>query len=415
MKKTTMAIAAFIIGIVLIASTYGAYTLNSQQPPTPNTSPTPNDTTSPTSPASPTGTPSATTSTPTKTSTKTSTSSSQTSSSSSTPTPTPAPTSVTVTDGDNNTMTISLPVKKIAALDGGIAEILCAMGVQNLIVARTDSCTMPPSILNVTSYGENDYAPSVEGLISLHPDVIFASSMLPYNPTSYQQLLAAGIPVYIVDTTTPEPLNPSLLTKAELYALPTAIDFTCQLMQKFVPIVGHQDNVDAYVTWAQSYNKIVKDRIYTLASSQQVKTYLEWYGYGRTFVTQSVYQAGGTNIAENQTNFSPVLSSEFIVEQNPSAIIVLIASSTHNINDFIAAKNDVTSRPALKNIDAVKYDRVYVCDFYARSGVRSIIGYLYWAKWLQPSLFSDINPGAVNQELNQKFFGTAIPGTFAYP
>ena len=274
---------------------------------------------------------------------------------------------------------------------------------------------MPPSILSVTSYGENDYAPNVELLITLDPDVIIASSMLPYNPTSYQQLKDAGIPVYIVDTTTPEPLNPSKLTKDELYNLPTAIDFTCILMQKFVPIVGHQEDVTAYVDWAQNYNKIVKDRIYTLSSDQQVKTYLEWYGYGRTFVTQSVYQAGGTNVAENQTTFSPTLSNEFIVEQNPSAIIVLISSSTHNINDFIAAKNDVLARPALHNVDAVKYDRVYVCDFYARSGVRSIVGYLYWAKWLQPSLFSDINPAIVNQELNQKFFGTSIAGTFAYP
>ncbi len=312
-------------------------------------------------------------------------------------------------------MTIPLPVTRIAALDGGIAEILCAMGCRDLIVGRTDSCTMPPSILSVKSYGENDYAPNVEALITLDPDVIFASSMLPYNPTAYQQLKNAGIPVYIIDTTTPEPTNPSKLTKDELYALSTPIDFTCGLMQNFTKIVGHQTEVDSYVKWAQNYNKIVKDRIYALTPSQQVKTYLEWYGYGRTFVTASVYQAGGINIAENQTVYSPTLSTEFIVEQNPSAIIVLIASPSHNINDFIAARNDVLNRTSLQNVDAVKYGRVYVCDFDARSGVRCVIGYLYWAKWLQPSLFSDIDPAIVNQELNQKFFGTAIAGTFAYP
>jgi iron complex transport system substrate-binding protein len=186
-------------------------------------------------------------------------------------------------------------------------------------------------------------------------------------------------------------------------------------MQNFTKIVGNEDKVSEYVTWAQNYNKIVKDRIYTLTPSQQVKVYLEWYGYGRTFVTQSVYQAGGINIAENQTTYSPTLSAEFIVEQNPSAMIVLIASPSHNINDFIAAKNDILNRPALQNVDAVKYERVYICDFYARSGVRCVVGYLYWAKWLQPSLFSDIDPATVNQQLNQKFFGTSIAGTFAYP
>ena len=258
-------------------------------------------------------------------------------------------------------MTIPLPVTRIAALDNGVAEILCAMGVQNLIVARCDSCTMPPSLSNVTSVGENDYAPNVEALIALKPDVILASSMLPYNPTAYQQLKSAGIPVYIVDTTAPEPVNPSNMTKDQLYNSPTPIDFTCGLMQNFTAIVGHQANVTTYVNWAQYYNKLVKDRIYSLTPDQQVKVFLEWYGYDyQTFVTQSVYQAGGINIAENQTVYSPTLSPEFVVQQNPSVIIEMISSPTHNINDFIAAKNDVMSRTALQSVDAVKYGRVYV-------------------------------------------------------
>jgi iron complex transport system substrate-binding protein len=313
-------------------------------------------------------------------------------------------------------MTIALPVTKIAALDSGVAEILCAMGVGNMIVARCDSCTMPPSILNVTSVGQNDYAPNVEALIALKPDVIFASSMLPYNPTSYAQLKDAGIAVYIVDTTNPEPVNPSKMTKDELYNSPTPIDFTCGLMQNFTAIVGHQDIVTEYVTWAQNYNKLVKDRVYSLTSDQQVKVFLEWYDYPyQTFVTQGIYQAGGINIAENQTVYSPVLTPEFVVQQNPSVIIEYVSSPTHNINDFIAAKNNILSRSALQDVDAIKNGRVYIIDWSARSGVRSVVGYLYWAKWIQPSLFSDIDPGTVNQNLNQKFFGTSIAGTFGYP
>jgi len=410
LNRTTLMATAVIIAIIIVASIYGGYSLITSSPsssPTPSPSPSPTATPTPSATATPSPT-----SSPTP---KPSPTPSPTPTPYSTPTPTPSPTSVTVTDGAGNTMTIPLPVTKIAALDGGVAEILCAMGAQSLIVARTDSCTMPPSILSVPSFGENDYAPNVEALITLDPDVIFASSMLPYNPTSYEQLKNAGIPVYIIDTTAPEPVNPFNMTKDELYNSPSNIDFTCGLMQNFTAIMGHQSEATAYINWAQNYNKLVKDRIYTLMRDQQVKVYLEWYGYGRTFVTQSVYQAGGINIAENQTTYSPTLSAEFIVEQNPSAIIALIFSPTHNINDFIAARNDILSRTALQNVDAVKYGRVYICDFYARSGIRSVIGYLYWAKWLQPSLFPDIDPASINQELNQKFFGTSIAGTFAYP
>jgi iron complex transport system substrate-binding protein len=275
---------------------------------------------------------------------------------------------------------------------------------------------MPPSLSNITSVGENDYAPNVEKLIEIDPDVIFASSMLPYNPTAYQQLINAGIPVYIIDTTSPEPTNPSTMTKDELYALNTPIDFTCNLMKSLVPIVGHQSETTKYVEWAQSYNTIVKDRIYALSRDQQVKVFLEWYNYPyQTFSTASVYQAGGINIAENATDYSGTLSPEYVVEKDPSVIIELISSNTHDINDFIAAKNDVLNREATKDTTAVKNGRVYICDFSARSGVRSVVGYLYWAKWIQPSLFSDIDPATINQELNQKFFGSAIAGTFAYP
>lgn len=413
MKKTTIVASIFIIIIITVASIYGAYSGYFASP-SGSTSPTPTPT--PTSTVSPTPT-SIPTSSPTPTAKPTSTVNPTYSPVYyPTPTPTPAPTSVTVTDGAENTMTINLPVTSIAALDSGVAEIICAMGAEDLIVGRCDSCTMPPSILDVQSFGENDYAPNVEGLIELGPDVIFASSMLPYNPTSYQQLLDAGLIVYIVDTTTPEPVNPSQLTKDELYALPTPIDFTCDLMEDLTAIIGHQEETNEYIEWAQSYNILVKDRVYTLTSGQQAKVFLEWYSIPyQTFVTQSVYQAGGTNIAENQTVYSPVLSPEFVVEQNPAVIIELISSNTHDINEFIAARNDVLGRAGIQDTDAIRNERVCVCDFSARSGVRAVIGYLYWAKWIQPSLFSDIDPASVNQELNQKFFGTNIAGTFAYP
>jgi iron complex transport system substrate-binding protein len=401
LKRTTLVAIAFIV-IIIVASIYATNSLlsppNSPTPtPTVSSSPTNGPTLSPTSSASPTA---GSTNSPTTNPTASST---------------PAPTSVTVTDGAGNTMTIPLPVTKIAALDGGIAEVLCAMGAQSLIVGRTDSCTLPPSILSVPSFGANDYAPNVEGLLTLEPDVIFAGPMLPYNTVAYEQLKNAGIAVYIFNTAPFERQTPPEMTAEELRNAQTPIDYICGFMQNITSIVGHQDKVDEYVEWAQNYNTLVKDRLAALTSDQRPKVLIEEHQAYQSIVSLRAYQAGGINIAENQTTYSAILSPEFVVEQNPSVIIHMIASTSHNINDFIAARNEVLSRSAIQNVDAVKYERVYVCDFYARSGVRCVVGYLYWATWLQPSLFADINPAAVNQELNQKFFGASIAGTFAYP
>lgn len=240
--------------------------------------------------------------------------------------------------------------------------------------------------------------------------------MLPYNTAAYQQLQAAGIPIYIVDTTVDLPVNPSTMTPAQLYALPTPIDFCTTLMQNLVPIVGHQAQVTTYVNWAQNYNTLVKNRIAAMPVSDEASVLLEWYTYPyETFVTQGVYQAGGYNIAENQTVYAPVLSPEFVVQQNPTAIIEMISSPTHNINDFIAARDATLARPELQNVTAIENGNVYVCDFDARSGVLAVIGYLAWAKWLQPSLFPDINPAVVYQQFNEQFLNTTMPGTYTYP
>ncbi|MCL2642366.1 MAG: ABC transporter substrate-binding protein [Candidatus Bathyarchaeota archaeon] len=322
--------------------------------------------------------------------------------------------SVTVVDGVGNTVTVQLPINRIVVLDGNLAEFLCLMDLQDSIIGRTDA-QCPPQLLNVPSVGEAAYALNVETILELQPDLIIADSLLTYDMNgAYKKLKDANMPIYISQAT-PPPQNPLHMTAEELYNAPTGIDVTCSVMYDLAAVVGNKDRVDTFVTWAQGYNKLVKDRIATLPREQQTLSFIDWYDYPySTWVYLDVYQAGGINIAENSTTYNPVLSREIVVETNPSVIIEIISSPTHDVKDFIAARNDVLGRPALKNVDAVKNGHVYICDFSSRNGLRSIIGYLYWAKWLQPDLFSDINPEHVSEELYQQF-GVSMNGTYCYP
>ena len=324
------------------------------------------------------------------------------------------PSSITVIDGAGNTVTVQLPIKRIVVLDGNLAEFLCLMDLQDSIVGRTDA-QCPPQLLAVPSVGEAAYAMSVETTLELEPDLIIADSLLTYDMGgSYTQLKDIGIPIYISQAT-PPPQNPLDMTPEELYNAPTGIDIACSVMQDLSTVVGNKAKVDTFVTWAQSYNQLVKDRIATLPREQQTLTFIDWYDYPySTWVYLDVYQAGGVNIAENSTTYNPVLSRETVVEKNPSVIIEIISSPAHDVNDFIAAQNDVLGRQALKGVTAVKNGNVYVCDFSARNGLRSIIGYLYWAKWVQPDIFSDIDIDNVSQELSKQF-GVSMTGTYCYP
>jgi iron complex transport system substrate-binding protein len=334
---------------------------------------TPSTTTTPTPSASSSPTPAASSS-PTPTATPTA-------SPSPTATPEPQPKNITIADGAGRNITLTVPVKRIISINNGLTEMLCALGVGDNIVGRDDSSTLPPYILNVTSVGSDSYAPNVEIILQLKPDIVFADSMLTYNDVAMKQLTDAGIPVFIADPTDPEPTQ---------HSNATIVDFSCNLMNQLASIVGNQEKADEYVTYVQYYNKLVQDRLANLTQSQKPTVMLEWYAPYNTFVTPGLDQAGGINIAENQTIYAPVLSPEFVVEQNPSIIIYMISSPTHDVNDFKVARDQILNRVELSNVDAITEGQVYVCDWASRGGVRCIVGYLYWAKWCQPSLFADI-------------------------
>jgi iron complex transport system substrate-binding protein len=70
------------------------------------------------------------------------------------------------------------------------------------------------------------------------------------------------------------------------------------------------------------------------------------------------------------------------------------------------------TRSALQEVTAVKTGRVYVCSFFLTAGELNPIGELYFAKWLHPELFTDIDPGAIHIQLVQKYFGENPNGTW---
>lgn len=397
MKRTTLVASMCIIGVIVVASVYGAYNFFQvpiSSSPNPTSSPQPANTASP----APTQAPSSTAS-PSATNEPTLPQITL-------PTIPTVPTKVTIVDGAGRNVTLTVPVERIVTINSGLTEMLCALGVQGKIVGRDKSSNMPASVLSIPIVGDNSYLPNVEVILELKPDVIFADSMLPYNSVAMSQLEAAGIPIFIANPIDPEPTKHSNLT---------VVDFSCNLISKLAAIVGNQGKANEYINYVQYYNNLVKTRIATLTQAQRPKVMLEWYKPYNTFVTPGLDQAGGINIAENQTVYAPVLSPEFVVEQNPAIIIRMSSSSNHNLADFIAERDEILNRAALANVDAIKNRRVYICDWDIRGGISSVVGYLYWSKWCQPTLFADIDPAAIHAELYQKFFGTTVQGTFAYP
>jgi iron complex transport system substrate-binding protein len=319
---------------------------------------------------------------------------------------TPQKETITVEDGTGVQVVINTPVERIVTLNDGLTEIICALGCEDKIVGRDSTSTFPSSIAEKPSVGES-YAPNLEILLELEPDLVIADSMLTYNNETRGKIEAAGIPVFISDTANPQP-DPN--------SNETTIDFTSNVVSKLGLILDKQDKANEIIDYMQYYENLVNERIQNLPPNEKKPlVYYEFISSWMTAVTPSITQAGGVNIAANESTYAPTLSPEYVVEKNPDVIIRMISSPNHNVTDFKTMRDEILNRPGLGEVTAVKEGKVYVCDYEIRGGIRCVVGWLQWAKWIQPNLFEDIDPAAVHAELIQRFFGVNLEGVYAYP
>ncbi|MCW3998674.1 MAG: ABC transporter substrate-binding protein [Candidatus Bathyarchaeota archaeon] len=353
MKKITIAILAVVLIVIIAGSTYGVYTLN--QGASDNATPEGNV--------------------------------------------------LTIVDPNGDTVKISQPVKTVVCLDAVATEIVCALGCQSRIIGIDTSSDFPPSITAVPNVGES-YSPSVEKILEMQPDLVLGGAPINYfNNQTSKQIEDAGIPVFIC-----EAINPSLDSTESM------VDETCALVTQLGQILQVEDNATRLVDYMQGYENLVDERLANLADSEKPTVYYEWYTDWQTSLVPSIPQAGGINIAENATEYAPILSPEFVTQANPDVIIRMISSTKYELADFTAQQNQLTGRTALKATSAVKEGHVYICDYAITGGIEMVVGYVQWAKWLHPDLFSDVNPTAIHQELLAEFFpGVTLQGVYAYP
>ena len=312
---------------------------------------------------------------------------------------------LTIVDPNGDTVNIVKPVKTVVTLDAIATEIVCALGCEDRIIGVDTSSVFPPSVASIQNLGES-YSPSVEKIIELKPDLVLGGAPINYfNDQTSKQIEAAGIPVFICESITPS-----------VDSTETAVDITCNLVTQLGQILDTQDKATELVDYMRQYEDLVNDRIANLARSEKPLVYFEWYQDWQTELVPLIVNTGGINIAENQTEYAPIVAPEYVTEANPDIIIFMVSSSDHSTTDFTTARNGIMSRAALKGTTAVKEGNVYICDYAITGGIKSIVGYVQWAKWMHPSLFEDIDPTAVHQDMLQTFFsGTTLSGVYSYP
>ncbi len=104
---------------------------------------------------------------------------------------------VTVRDGAGLRVTVKTPAKRVASLVGSAVDIIVALGAADRIAARTRYDTSSAVAKAVNVGGGLD--PSIETLLSARPDLFIAWNGQ-RNAAVVNQMRAAGVPVYLVET-----------------------------------------------------------------------------------------------------------------------------------------------------------------------------------------------------------------------
>ena len=139
-------------------------------------------------------------------------------------------------------------------------------------------------------------------------------------------------------------------------------------------IFGEEEQAQKYVDFCNKYNSLIDERLKNIKEEDRVKVYYEGYtdyksANSTTGGHQLVTSAGGINIAADESTEYPEISDEWVLEQNPQAVVKLVSNTKNilgpNVTDSAAAEevyNNLISRPGWSELQAVKDGKVIIVE-----------------------------------------------------
>ena len=319
-------------------------------------------------------------------------------------------------DSTDRIVTVKKPVERIVTGLRSVTDVTRLLGEQDKIVG-VDKWTKEnevyfPELSKLPSVG--GWPPDAEMILSLNPDLVITWDFDIKTWHLDEQLL--GIPVVALDLKVPTDLKEEIMTLGY--------------------ILGKKERAEEFFDdFFDKYTDLIKARTEGLSEEKKPKVYLEmWHNYktygGNSFVQQVIDIAGGRNIFADVEKERFEVEAEEVVWRNPDIIIKWATKGTGGIeniaydsddpSDFQALRESIMNRPELARVSAVENERIYIMDNGLTFSLDQPISIAYYAKWLQPELFEDLDPQAIHQEYIDRFcpgldFDLSEHGVFVYP
>jgi iron complex transport system substrate-binding protein len=265
-----------------------------------------------------------------------------------------------VSDSLGRTITFDTIPQKIISTAPSSTEILYALGLGDKVVGVSNVCDYPEEV--TAKYSKDDgtmvgdaFGMNLEAMIALEPDFVLGFG---YNQLDWVlKLETQGIPVVIL---APNNIN-DLLTDIELIGKITGVEETAKELT-----ADMRTELDDITT---------KVKAKTAAGTRPTVLFETGYWNGiwttgaGSFVSNLIYLAGGTDIGISVSSGNPLISMEYISEQDPDLIILGDAP-------WETAETVIARGGAWLELTAVDDEKIYDinADLYSRNGPRIIDG-----------------------------------------
>lgn len=270
---------------------------------------------------------------------------------------------LTITDDLGNTVTIEEEPEQVVSLSPANTETLFALGAEEKIAGRTDYCNYPEEAQAVPSVGSYT-SPNTELIISMSPDVIFASDYI--DDAIRSQVESAGAKVVVFAANDMESVEQDILTAGQILNRNQEAEEITQGMEE--KMAGLQEIL--------SSNTEKKSAFIDLG---------DYYSAGAgSLLGNMLEDIGVENVAADTGEAWPQLSVEKIIESNPDVYISLYTTP-----------EDLKNVSGLSSLDCMKNDRIIYfdglspeADLIQRAGPRLAEGTRLLAEQIYPELFS---------------------------
>ncbi|MBN1785653.1 MAG: ABC transporter substrate-binding protein [Candidatus Methanofastidiosa archaeon] len=267
---------------------------------------------------------------------------------------------MTIVDAAGREVYIKKVPERIVTLASSATETLYAINAGDLLVGRDKYSVYPEEAQQLPNVGSGS-ALALEETLNLNPDLVITWY---FSTTAIESLEQNGITVLAIG--------------------PSSVQGVLDLITLFGEICGHSADAEAIVGDMQSTIDNITSYVASIPAEDKVKVFYELSTNFKTvnkstFTGQLMEMAGGINIAGEEGTTYPMLSSEWIIDQDPDVIVVV---------SYGVSLDEVKARDGWDSIGAVINDKVYSIESNLVSATpRMVLGLEQFAKWFYPEYF----------------------------